>query len=626
MASRWLHAIVRQKKNAMTLRLCSKMFLVGFTQAALSAEPEKAWAGGWVRMSGPLAVATTAGALSEREAEQIITNLYRKILHRDPDPEGLAVYRHHLLDGGKDAAWLSKVLRNSPEAKARRPPWREYAGLIALLLGLLATRVRHWRRLGDVPIRFLPRWECHLWILLLFGGVAASLLLEAISPGVRSGPRHGLRRESSLAYFSHFLARRAGHDSWKPMTLAVEHLRDKPDVPVYTQLVRRDRVKFQYPPSALVLLDIGQRVARISWFNLWRVLNGASWILVLGVGLCTGYLLLGSLLSVHGFGEDVNVWRECRARVVPVFVVCLAHTVLFYPITRSFQQGQIQTALALLASLSLMVWRHGKPMLAGVLLGLACSVKPQFGVAFLWAALRRQWAFTLGFAGTFACLGVSSLLFYGYHHWLDYASALQFMARRGESYFTNQSVNGLLHRFLFNGRNLGGMHYAPYHPVVHYVTVGSSAFLIGMALLWGRRRKPGVLDLASVLLSFTVASPIAWEHHYSVIPPILGALAPVAMACRPFGRLTAPGLILCLLLTGHLMEWTNRFADSRLNVFQSHLFFGALLLLVFLYRTAASHNANASGLASGANAAKRMGQYGEPSGTQGGWEPAPVRP
>ncbi|MBE3143482.1 MAG: hypothetical protein IMZ61_06095, partial [Planctomycetes bacterium] len=46
------------------------------------------------------------------------------------------------------------------------------------------------------------------------------------------------------------------------------------------------------------------------------------------------------------------------------------------------------------------------------------------------------------------------------------------------------------------------------------------AVLILGALFWQRKtdRPAGVIDLSLATLSFTIASPVAWEHHYGITP------------------------------------------------------------------------------------------------------------
>ncbi len=81
-----------------------------------------------------------------------------------------------------------------------------------------------------------------------------------------------------------------------------------------------------------------------------------------------------------------------------------------------------------------------------------------------------------------------------------------------------------------------------------------------------------------------MASPIAWEHHYGILLPIFALFAPLCLAQRPFGRCSGWYLLSAFFLTSQRLDLTNRLADTHLNILQSYLFFGALLMLGMLYR------------------------------------------
>jgi hypothetical protein len=160
----------------------------------------------------------------------------------------------------------------------------------------------------------------------------------------------------------------------------------------------------------------------------------------------------------------------------------------------------------------------------------------------------------------------------------------------GESYATNQSMNGLLNRLLFNGNNLiwDDKSFAPFNPIVFTGTVLSSLALVGLSFFsrWGPSRKVGADDFACCLLVATMASPVAWEHHYGILLPIFIWLwfckseSPV-----PGRRITL--IALAYILASDNIELFDGLASVPvLNVFQSYLFFGALLVLMFLLKSA----------------------------------------
>jgi hypothetical protein len=168
---------------------------------------------------------------------------------------------------------------------------------------------------------------------------------------------------------------------------------------------------------------------------------------------------------------------------------------------------------------------------------------------------------------------------------MDYLKALSHMAKHGESYYTNQSVNGLLNRMFFNGTNLhGNPHaFAPFNRWIYLATMATSIALIAAALFRkrGASRRTGDADFLMAALTFTIASPIAWEHHYSILLPIFAVALPVVLA-RGRGGWGLWALAAAFALTSNIYVAVNVLANTRLNFLQSHLFFGSLALLVIL--------------------------------------------
>ncbi len=66
----------------------------------------------------------------------------------------------------------------------------------------------------------------------------------------------------------------------------------------------------------------------------------------------------------------------------------------------------------------------------------------------LWALLRREWRFAAAFAATASWGLAGSIMAYGFANHVDYLRVLEFLAERGETFYPNQSVNGLLNRVM----------------------------------------------------------------------------------------------------------------------------------------------------------------------------------
>ena len=146
-----------------------------------------------------------------------------------------------------------------------------------------------------------------------------------------------------------------------------------------------------------------------------------------------------------------------------------------------------------------------------------------------------------------------------------------------------------MNRFLFNGSNLQWIpndSFPPFNPVVYTFTLMSAVLIIGTALIW-RYREPdssGITELAIMMMSLTIASPIAWEHHYGILLPIFAIAAPKLLSNRVFWRWTMACFLGAFLMASQRLDITNRLADTQLNIFQSYLFFAGIIVLFSLYR------------------------------------------
>ena len=226
----------------------------------------------------------------------------------------------------------------------------------------------------------------------------------------------------------------------------------------------------------------------------------------------------------------------------------------------------------------------GRKGLAGVVIGFICVIKPQLSLLLLWGSLRRQWRFAAGLAITVGIFFILSLWQFGLPDHLNYLSALSFIAKTGECFYANQSANGLLNRMFFTGSNLVWDEiFVSYNVWVHIGTVISSLLILGMAFFWrvGDQRC-GLSDLLIAVLSFTIASPVAWEHHYGVMLPMFAVALPatLSLGLAPRGVIW---LAVSFFISSNYFQFTDLFAGTHWNFLQSYLLFGAVLLLLHLY-------------------------------------------
>ena len=308
-------------------------------------------------------------------------------------------------------------------------------------------------------------------------------------------------------------------DSWMPMRAALDYARQAGPGPLYQEVFFAKQVKFQYPPTALLPLVALQWLG-IDTTNVF--LNNVNRLLIVVNALGVAWLFRLVLIRTRGEGAAASPAGKVGA------VVAGAATLLFYPVMMAFWLGQIQVWIDTGYTFACIALLSNRKLAAGATVGLICLLKPQFGVFAVWALLRRQWRFLLGAAAAFLPCGLISLALFGIAAHLDYLHELSFLSRHGEAMIANNSVNGILNAMLGTANPLvWDTHgFPPYNPIVYLGSLTAAVILIGLAV-WPRPSLgalQGLLDFQFAALAFTMAAPIAWEHHYGIMAPIFATL------------------------------------------------------------------------------------------------------
>jgi len=379
------------------------------------------------------------------------------------------------------------------------------------------------------------------------------------------------------------------NDSLGAMLPALKSFAANPQVSPYQAVFFHDNVKFQYPLTSLLPLYFLQRLG-VGDDDQSTIFNSACCIALLGILLLSIFI---ALRLNRGGGPNTSAWSTRVIVSTTVAAACL----LFYPITRGLELGQIQTILTFGFTAAFCCWIWGREKTSGVILGVMVLVKPQYALFLVWAPLRKRFGAFVSCIAAIAAGVIVSLCVFGFHNNMDYLKVLHFIGLHGESYATNQSMNGLLNRLLFNGDNLiwDEKAFAPFNPIVYAGTVLSFVALVGFSLFFpcGPQRKSGADDFACCLLVATMASPIAWEHHYGILFPIFIWLW-FGKSTRPVPRSRTIFIALAYFLTSDNIKVFDRLASIPvLNVFQSYLFFGALIVLILLLRPTSPETAPA---------------------------------
>jgi hypothetical protein len=410
-----------------------------------------------------------------------------------------------------------------------------------------------------------------------FGAVTRRLALFALASVLLvNGLLAALGERNALDETRLFLRGVQGVDSWRPMKQAYAIAPAGAVHPLYERLFFEGRIKFIYPPTALLLFrGLDLTLPERAWP---RALNVLSWLCVaLAIG-CSALLLDRALARAAPpiSGAD----RAARLGIAALIGVA------FYPLLKAYTLGQLQVLVNACFAALLCCWLLGWRGTAGVLVVAMAAIKPHYGLFLLWGLLRREWRFAAFAAGAALVLAGLSLACFGLENHLDYLRVVAHVGRHGEAYWPNQTLNGFLHRLLGNGESASwDPHvYPPFHPLVYAGTLAGSAALLGFGLFWPPRirTRADAVDLAGFALALTLASPLAWEHHYGVLLPILAMAFAATLERGAWRAAGLPILAVCALVASHHWEVLGRLSGTVWNPLQSLLFAASLVLLALL--------------------------------------------
>ena len=371
----------------------------------------------------------------------------------------------------------------------------------------------------------------------------------------------------------------AGENSWFPMSQALDLLHQSPGATVYETLFFSGHIKFQYPPTGLLVLELSRwlGVTTSSALNLAN-----AWLLILS-GLAFSVFAVKILGTLRWFGYRL-----------PIGPIAFLLAVAFYPNRLALQFGQIQILLGLLFLLSCLAQLDNKYIFAGEIIAGAATVKPQFLLFGLLMVWQREWRFVVGFVIVTSIALFLSIELYGLRSHIEYFKVLRFLSQHGEYHHLNQSINGILNRYLYDGPSVDvdpenpvpNSGFPSFLPIVYVASTLTSLALVAIAF-WVRRLGADpvlkLLGFCTAAILFTMASPVAWVHHYNVLLPGYVVALKVILDRKGGERAWPLALIvISFLLTGLPLATPFGPTVPSLNLFQSHVFIGAVLLVAVL--------------------------------------------
>ncbi len=425
-----------------------------------------------------------------------------------------------------------------------------------------------------------------LFIFLV--NIVLAFLIKGINDSV------GIKNnKSALDHAIWIFTDQIGDDSWRPMRLALDHWEESQgQALIYSDLLIKKNVKFQYPPTALLI----SKFIETNNLSVLEFSTATTFIFM--------FLMLAGVIGITLYSyKEYNAPPLSLMEKVSVGALLTLLLFTFYPAVKAGTLGQIQVWLNAFFAIAILCYISSYETAAGILLGLMASIKPQYALFVLWGIFRGNKRLVIAMIVT----GTLGLLFgireYGLATYVDYLRGLSFLSQHGESFYSNQSFNGLAGRFfsvrypdVFNNTKWRGYYFPPYNFWVFSFTQVTSIAVLVAALWKGKNRDKvsRVADFCLMGLAATMASPIAWEHHYGILFPIIVCiwLALWFGNEQQAGQWAKVTFAACYLAAANYIPITNLLASSYLNVLQSYLFFASCgffaLLWVIKHRSPAS--------------------------------------
>jgi hypothetical protein len=411
-----------------------------------------------------------------------------------------------------------------------------------------------------------------------------------ISIGIINGIVGYFFGEGDVFYRLHAVLTHAmvGDDSWWPMYKAANARWEYPGVGIYEAVFFGDNVKFQYPPIALlpyiVLIELGYGLPAIL-----KISHIISFCALIGVVFC-GYKII--IVILDKYAKDYSLSTSKR---LSIFIATILAVFTFYPLINAQYLGQAQMAIDLLICVAFLAWLVERKYLAGSMIALASLIKPTLMLVLIWAIMRKEKACIIGMMVIFVPAGILSLAVFGFDEHLDYLRVLSHIGSHGESYRSNQSINGILNRLLLDVDigSFDNRSYSTYNPYVHAGTLISTILFILFGLFYNKPKAVNntgsALDLGTMVSVSVMAAPTVWSHHYGVMWPVLIMALMIAITILNNRQSYYTSIALPLLFVGYFLM-SNYFIlidnealyPSPINLVLSYFLYGGIISVIAL--------------------------------------------
>ena len=267
---------------------------------------------------------------------------------------------------------------------------------------------------------------------------------------------------------------------------------------------------------------------------------------------------------------------------------------LYFPTYANLRFGQVTSFLLLITAGAWLACRKQKDRTAGILLGLALSIKAFYGLFLIYFAVRKQWRLLIYMCGTYIICGLIAFWVFGSTIYKTYFLTLKKILWYSASW--NGSVLGFLTR-LFGGDNEGN------HPIINLPFLTHPIFLVVSALLtvyliwttWQTTRLKNSLsvqanwDLFDWGFSLTIVlmlliAPLGWLYYFPLLIIPFITILRISDNLASFNmNLTLLSLILLLSsMPGNYQRPESVIQTPMILTWASYYFYALALLFVLL--------------------------------------------
>ena len=307
------------------------------------------------------------------------------------------------------------------------------------------------------------------------------------------------------------------------------------------------------------------------------------WLPLASLELLRLNVVVGAIIFVAMLASYLVLARELRWSLWPLSALALLAAVLSRGwMVYHFSIVQVSGFIALLYVLAWLALRRGHDVVAGVLLGCACTFKPFPGLVVLMLLLARRWRAVGAAIAVYLAVAAVMTARFGVVAWRQYLASEKGITDYWIGSVHNASVYGVILRTLVPACH--GPIAA--QPIGTALALALTAVLVYIA--WGISRRAladGRFDLPFALFAVlsVFCNPFTFEHYFalSIFPLTLVATATLGAARLGMPRREVAGVAALLAVSALLLCIDFHYTDTL--TWQSHRLKHALELANWIH-------------------------------------------